>query len=71
VAPVTLQAVERPAAVAPGFVPISHLPHPHDPNLRRALCGQEIAGIPASGKYEVCTACLVLEAAGDWAVMRS
>jgi hypothetical protein len=37
------------------LVPVAH--HSSDPDLRIALCGEEIAGVPSFGDFEVCPDC--------------
>jgi hypothetical protein len=45
--------------------PVAHYMHPQD--LRRALCGAVILGIPSFEPFEVCSSCKLHAAAQDWA----
>ena len=45
--------------------PVAHFMHPQD--LRTALCGATILGIPSFEPFEVCSECQVHAAAQDWA----
>jgi hypothetical protein len=45
--------------------PLAHYMHPQD--LRTALCGAVILGIPSFEPFEICTECKLHFAAYDWA----
>jgi hypothetical protein len=45
--------------------PLAHYFHPVANDLRTALCGAKILGIPSFEPFEICEECQVLHAAGD------
>lgn len=45
--------------------PVAHYMNPED--LRTALCGARIMGLPSFEPFEICTECQVYAAAQDWA----